>query len=340
MIIEALKALIAERGYVSIDQFMSLVITYYYANNQPFGKAGDFVTAPEVSQMFGESIAVWIAHTVIESGYQNFNILELGPGNGTLAYDVLNTLNKLQSLKGRLVKYYLYESSENLIQTQREKLKGYNVKWITNFDEELNVVPLFIIANEFLDALPITQLVKKEGKLYEMGITYDEGFSTVIGREMPDLSEYQDFVPESGILEIPSAAITLIKEMLASLGTISDVHLLFIDYGYLEFKYTSTLQALHKHKFVNPLTKIGEADVTALVNFPSISNALQNLGFAVDIITQGDFLRSMGIQERAELLSKNNPKLRAQIERDLNRLIAKDQMGELFKVLIAKPLAP
>lgn len=336
MLLEALKSIIHEYGYISVDRFMSLVVPYYYANQKPFGKDGDFVTAPEISQMFGESIAIWIAHNADILGYQSYNVLELGPGNATLAKDILNACGRFKSVEARIDKYFLYESSLQLRGVQQDKLRDCNAFWIQSFDDVDTAKPLFVVANEFLDALPITQITKKDGKMHEVGMICDPEFSMVIGNEMTEISDAYDSLPEGAILEIPHAAVRMLADIVACLGMARNVHFLFIDYGYFDSPLTSTLQALYTHKKVDLLSNIGEADVTSLVNFPAIASALENLGFAVDLTTQAAFLQGMGIEKRAERLASNNPEKQVQISEDLDRLTGKNHMGELFKVLIAQ----
>lgn len=336
MIIEVLKALIAEHGYISIDRFMSLVVPHYYANQKPFGKDGDFITAPEISQMFGESIAIWIAHSADTLGYQSYNVLELGPGNATLAHDILNTCGRFKSTEAKLDKYFLYESSSQLRGVQQEKLRDHNAFWLESFADIDTSKPLFVVANEFLDALPIAQVIKKNGKIHEVGIVCDPEFSMVVGNEITEAVDAYGALPEGGIFEIPHAAVRMLEDMTACLGPAQHLHFLFIDYGYLDSPLTSTLQAILKHKKVDVLSNVGEADVTSLVNFPVIASALEKLGFAVDLTTQSAFLQAMGIEKRAERLAGNNPERQTQIRQDLERLIGKNHMGELFKVLIAQ----
>jgi NADH dehydrogenase [ubiquinone] 1 alpha subcomplex assembly factor 7 len=324
-----IKQLISLKGAIALDEFLSLVVPYYYANNQVFGKSGDFTTAPEISQMFGEMVGIWAAQAFLEAGSPSFQLLELGPGRGTLMQDLLRATQHIPSFHEKLQHIILVENSTTLQEVQRQTLANVSrVSW----QSDLKNLPdcfTIIIANEFFDALPFKQFQVSKGKLHEVMVTYrDDQFSFCLSLTGLPL---KDELPEGAIIEyspLTEQYAASIKEILLK----NKGRALIIDYGYNSPPYKSTLQALYKHNKVNPLMHLGQADITYLVDFSKLA-AQFTPTITPRISTQGEFLIEHGITQRAEQLIKNGADHK-QIKSQLERLISKEQMGELFKVLI------
>lgn len=313
-------------GPMSIETFMGMAVSHYYATRDPFGSEGDFTTAPEISQMFGELIGIWVADTWMKLGQPSpFNLVEGGPGRGTLMADILRATKGVDGLH-QAMNIHLMETSPRLRELQREMLEGYNVEWHANLDD-LSDDPLIFIANELLDALPIRQYQCQSGKWYErvIGIEDDKlifGF-TDSTLNLPSV--------EGAIKEISPASIHFMAQLSLKIRDCKGAALL-IDYGYDEAVTGDTLQAVKAHGFVPVLEDIGNSDLTALVDFLMMAKVSQ-----VPVrgpVTQGDFLRTMGIQQRFEKLKANaTPQQVMELQSGMVRLIGDDQMGVLFKVL-------
>ncbi len=338
---------IAHAGPMSIANYMALCLTHpqygYYKNNDPLGARGDFITAPEISQMFGEFIGLFIANTWKALGApKNFTLLELGPGRGTLLKDVMRVLRGVDGLLAGM-ELCLLEVSETLKKMQQENLSQYNPQFIENIAElKNNDAPLIIIANEFFDALPIRQFQKQNNNWHEraIGVKIDEK-----GREKRTIGLSPNIVPadilpkeireakEGAVWELNIGAIRLMGELAQKIVKQRGA-ILAIDYGYDKTQIGETFQALEKHQYVDPLARPGKADLTAHIDFEALAKSAKKEGAKIyKIKTQGEFLLEMGINERANALIKANPSYKEEIELATKRLIDKNEMGELFKVL-------
>lgn len=313
-------------GPMSIETFMGMAVSHYYATRDPFGAEGDFTTAPEISQMFGELIGLWIADTWIKLGQPNpFNLVEGGPGRGTLMADILRATKGVEGLHDAM-KIHLMETSPKLRELQRDMLEGYTVAWHASLDD-LSNDPLIFVANELLDALPIRQYQSFEGKWFERVVGIEEG-KLVFG-----LSESTLNLPpvEGAIKELSPASIHFMAQLSLKIRDCQGAALL-IDYGYDDAVTGDTLQAVKDHGFVPVLEDIGNADLTALVDFVMMAKVSQ-----VPVkgpVTQSAFLRNLGIQMRFDKLKANaTPQQVMELQSGMVRLIADDQMGVLFKVL-------
>ena len=313
-------------GPISVEMFMGLAINHYYATRDPFGAEGDFTTAPEISQMFGELIGIWVADTWIKLGQPSpFNLVEGGPGRGTLMADILRATKGVDGLH-QAMNIHLIETSPHLREMQRQTLAGYEVEWHSNLETIPND-PLIFIANELLDALPIRQYQSFEGKWYERVIGL-ENDKLVFG-----LTESTLNLPpvEGAIKEISPASIHFVAQLSLKIRDCKGAALL-IDYGYDEAVTGETLQAVKAHGFVPVLEDIGNADLTALVDFVMMSKVSQVP--VIGPVTQGEFLKSLGIQMRFERLkAKATLQQVMELQSALVRLTAEDQMGTLFKVM-------
>lgn len=295
-----------------VDEFMQLAISEYYANNNPFGVEGDFITAPEISQMFGEVIGAWIVFNWREKGGGSFNLVEIGGGRGTLMYDILTSTKVFKDFHEALNSLYMVESSQALGKLQKNKLKEFDpivLKDVSEIESQNNI----IFCNEFFDALPIKQFhsLTKE----ERFVINDGGLRFNFGEEY--------------IIESSPASLNYANKIA---DKIKGGFALIVDYGYIEPPMKSTMQAVKNHKYHDVLQDIGKADITALVDFKALKSLFEGMGFNANLSTQSEFLIRNGIMIRADLLIKSgaNPQT---IEQDLNRLISKSEMGELFKVL-------
>ena len=315
----------------------------YYTARVPIGAAGDFTTAPEISQMFGEMLAAWWLATVRQNGISP-DLVEIGPGRGTLMADMLRTLGKLDPQLKQTLAVRMVEVSPRLTEMQRDKLagSGFKITWHETI-ASLPTAPAGIIANELFDAIPIRQFIKSGKAWNEVTITIGEtgeldyaGSPTSLDRNI--LAPGQEAQPEGTLFECSPAREALMQDMAHHI----DLHGgfgLFIDYGHAVPGFGDTLQALKKHAYASVLENPGEADITSHVDFHSLATAAASAGLnTADIITQGEFLTRLGIVERAASLAKAKPQLRDSIETAFDRLVSPDQMGSLFKVLgIAHP---
>jgi SAM-dependent MidA family methyltransferase len=341
-----IQALIAAQGPISIAQFMTLALHDpqggYYATRDPFGSGGDFTTAPEISQMFGEMLGLWCIQVWHDQGRpKNARLVELGPGRGTLMADVLRTLKSMPEFFDGL-DVVLVEASPVLRDIQKDKLKdsGAQIRWAVRFDESANG-PLFLLANEFFDALPIRQFVKTSRGWCERMVTLDDGalaFALAPTPTPPALIPPDRLeAPDGGVYESAPAAMALAEEIAAIIAR-QGGGALITDYGYAAPGFGETLQAVAAHSFAALLDDPGESDLSAHVDFTALAQAGRRGGAAVfGPQNQGDFLVDVGIGRRAEKLMASNPQSAQTLVAGVERLIAPDQMGVLFKALALMP---
>ncbi len=329
---EKLIARIQNDGPVSVAEFMQVAASHYYAAKDAFGVDGDFITAPEISQMFGEMIGAWLVDSWMQLGKPpQIKLIELGPGRGTLAADVMRTISAWPDCKAAF-SLHLVEASPLLRQKQAELLIRHSPTWYETLDE----VPeglCFIIANEFLDALPIEQFVKTADGWRERGVGFQDGaFAFTLLQPASVPAEFAQ-APEGSIFETNRASLGVITEIAERLSQNGGAALL-IDYGHKKRGIGDTLQSLHKHKFSPALAHPGRDDITAHVDFAACAAAAAPLVNIHGPVTQGDFLTRLGIVQRADALSeKADSEQRKLIEAALHRLVSPSAMGRLFKVL-------
>lgn len=333
---------IRQQGPMDLGEYMMLCLGHpehgYYMNRDPFGTKGDFITAPEVSQMFGEMIGAWIGDTWEKLGSpKQFALVECGPGRGTLMEDALRATKNLPGFHEAL-RLYLLEMSPTLKAAQKERLRTYNPVWLNTLDG-LPDMPVILIGNEFLDALPIRQVAFRE-EWVETVIGVDEGETLREGVKAADPTLLAHIPPKildeqsEKIFEISPVLNQYIKTVCNLLKSHTGAAL-FIDYGHAIAAHGNSLQAVRSHRFENPFENPGEADITAHVDFENLARLGASSGLrATPCVTQGEFLRTLGIEIRAEMLKRHANKDQAlQIESGLKRLVAEDQMGTLFKVM-------
>ena len=338
-----LIARITASGPLSIAEYMTECLLHpehgYYTTATPFGADGDFITAPEVSQMFGELVGLAIAQCWINQGRPaNAWLVELGPGRGTLMSDMLRVLEKVPGALGAL-RPCLLEASPRLRNTQAQALEGASPKWISAIGD-LPADPIFLVANEFFDALPVRQFERGELGWHERQIGLVDG-QLALGRspdtDVPALRHRKADTNIGQIVEICDSAIT-VTLAIASLIAESGGAALFIDYGGWH-SLGDTFQALRGHHPVDPLSFPGTADLTAHVDFEPIAMAAMQAGLDVSELTpQGVFLERLGIFQRAQSLASgmSGPALEQHIQAH-RRLTHPEEMGTLFKCLALTP---
>ncbi len=323
--------LIAQFGPISVMHYMGEANARYYAARDPLGAAGDFVTAPEISQMFGELIGLWLADIWHRAGAPaEVHYVELGPGRGTLARDALRA-----AAKARLTpQVHFVEGSPVLRDVQRAAVP--QARWHDDLSSLPDDGPILLVANEFLDALPVRQMVRAEAGWRERMVGCEDGqFRPVVGDRPMDAA-----VPEGlreaepgTIIETCPGAATVVGEVARRLAAQGGAAL-FIDYGHAQFRTGSTLQAVRAHQKVDPFVDPGEADLTALVDFATMANVAQAHGARwLGTAGQGEWLQALGIEARAAALAKAAPDQVDAIAVAKQRLVAPAQMGTLFKVM-------
>jgi NADH dehydrogenase [ubiquinone] 1 alpha subcomplex assembly factor 7 len=342
---ETLRARIAERGFVTVAEYMELALGAYYADRDPLGRGGDFITAPEVSQMFGEMIGLWCVDLWSRMGRPDpFLLVELGPGRGTLMADALRAAKRAPGFL-QAAAIHLVEVNATLIAAQKAALQGFAPHWHRTFDT-LPAGPMLLVANEFWDALPIHQFVMTDAGWRERTVVAEHG-RLAFGRADPGdalalICPAHRAAQPGEIAEISPAGQRLAAALARRLVRHAGAALL-IDYGPLQSGLGDSLQALKGHHRHDPLRDPGAADLTAHVDFAALADAARAAGASVfGPTTQGAFLQTLGIALRADTLRANqDAATRAEIAAALQRLIGDPGMGSLFKVMaIASPDSP
>jgi NADH dehydrogenase [ubiquinone] 1 alpha subcomplex assembly factor 7 len=319
-----IEADIRENGPMPLDRYMALCLGHpvhgYYMTRDPFGLGGDFITAPEISQMFGELIGVWCASVHQAMGAPDpFNLVELGPGRGTLMADLLRATAKIPGFHPDI---HLIETSPVLRAIQREGLGG-GPQWHDTF-VSVPEGPMILVANEFFDALPIRQFECRSGKWFERCVGLSAGGRLVIG--LAQTMESLEIAPDGAIIERSPDRQVMAHEI-GTRFSVAPGTALIIDYGHAASGHGDTLQAVRNHAFAGLLDAPGKADITAHVDFEALGRAFAQQGCRIHgPISQGQFLAAMGLGLRAERLGED-ARLAAE------RLAGEDQMGNLFKVM-------
>ena len=332
----SLKELISKEGAISLEKFTEICVRDYYSKQNVIGKKGDFVTAPEISQVFGELIGLWCITSWEKLGRpEDFCLIEFGPGNGTLMLDALRAIESSSPRFIKSVSIILIETSKSLSKKQKTRLSKYKVNWLVDYTQ-IPKKPTIIFGNEFLDTLPVRQFIKVEDSWHERLVTFEKNqFLFTLSRKPSDCT-HTKFIncEEKSIFEY-SHHITKLTEFIANHFLNVSGIALFIDYGYIQDSKGDTLQAIRKHKFSNVLENPGNNDLTAHVNFSSIKKlALKNGNSFFGPIEQGEWLTRLGIHLRIHKLIQSNIHIPSyNFMNDLNRLINPRYMGKLFKVI-------
>jgi len=341
-----IASLIASQGPIPIAEYMTLAlldpVAGYYATREPI--ATDFITAPEVSQMFGELIGLWLAQCWHDQGKPKRPLLvELGPGRGTLMADALRAMKLMPEFRDQL-EVVLVEASPVLAAQQRKMLadSGAAVRWAGGFEMLPKDRPLFLVANEFFDALPIRQFVKT-GRGWNERMVTAQGNGTLgfalspVAVPAANVPANRDGAPPGGVYETSPAGESLVEAIAHAIAANGGAALI-IDYGYAEPGFGETLQAVKSHSFADVLGDPGAVDLSAHVDFTALGDAAARGGASVyGPIAQGELLHALGIDARAQVLAARNPKMRDKLDAQIERLCNLDQMGELFKAIAIVP---
>lgn len=342
---DRIVARIRAAGPMRIDEFMALCLFDpdhgYYTRREPFGADGDFITAPEISQMFGELVATWLASAWIGSGRPDKPVLaEIGPGRGTLMADMLRTFAKIAPELLDATTIALVEISPRLAALQRERLADYGVAkvWVDSVDA-LPAGPLFIVGNEVFDAVPVRQIQRLGGVWRERLIALDANGEPVfaIGSPLTTTPPPSAASRDDGDIVEVSAGREAIMAAIAGRVARHGGAGLFFDYG-AENGFGDTLQALRAHAPVGVFDCPGEADLTSHVDFGALMMAARAASLDARLAAQGEFLTALGIGERAARLAAGKDEATAaRIASDRDRLVGEREMGLLFKALAIAP---
>jgi NADH dehydrogenase [ubiquinone] 1 alpha subcomplex assembly factor 7 len=340
-----IKRLIKTAGPMPVWRYMQLCLTHpthgYYVSRDPLGREGDFITAPEVSQMFGELLGLWAASVWKAMGSPpQIQLIELGPGRGTMMVDALRALRVLPPLYQAL-SVHLVEINPMLLEKQKAALSGVrNVEWHASIDE-IPRGPSIILANEYFDVLPVHQVVKRATGWHERVVEIDGNGKLAFGAAAEPMLRFEVLLPplvrEAPVGAVfewrPDAEIMKIATRVRDSGGAA----LIIDYGHLRSDAGDTFQAIARHSFADPLKNPGLADVTAHVDFQALAQAAEDIGARVHgPVSQGEFLKRLGIETRAvTLMTKATHEVSEDISEALKRLIGggRSGMGSMFKAI-------
>jgi len=338
--------ILKEKKSIPLDQFINILLYDkkfgYYMKKNPFGKEGDFITAPLISNLFGEMIAIWcVAFWEYIGKPRKILLVELGPGDGSLCKDLLKTFIQFKNFYNSL-EIHLLEVSDKLKIIQKLKINNKKVKWIKNI-KDINCGPVIFLGNEFFDALPIKQIYKKKKLFFEKYVTLSDDNKKIkflhkkandsLIRRVQNL----DLISSGNTIEYPIEALKFLDTIAKKINRF-DGGLLTFDYGYTAKKNKNTLQSVKKHKYTNIFSMPHHSDITSHLNFKLFHRILKKNNLNVKkIITQNEFLKKIGILERANILSKKMTfKEKANMFYRLKRLMDYREMGSLFKVLFAQ----
>jgi NADH dehydrogenase [ubiquinone] 1 alpha subcomplex assembly factor 7 len=336
-----LREKIAANGPISIADYMALALSHpehgYYIKRDPLGLRGDFITAPEISQIFGEMLGLWCAQMWMQMGAGPISLVELGPGRGTLMKDVLRATKSMQGFHDAIT-IHMVETSPVLANAQYMRLRDDHprIEWLDHVDA-LPDSKTLLIANEFFDALPIKQYVMTDAGMRERRVTWNDTlgvFEFVLVEAGLVLAKSGHTIPTGTVMEHSPASRSIMRTLASHIRDHGGAGII-IDYGYLGEAHHDTLQALKAHLFHPVLSDPGEADITAHVDFTSLMEIAREAGHQVGpLVNQGEFLIRMGAQLRLEMLLRQaTPAQREPLISGLERLISPQAMGELFKVM-------
>lgn len=333
-----IAAIVRETGPIGIDRYMALCLGHpvhgYYRTRDPLGARGDFTTAPEITQMFGELVGAWAAYVHRVMGAPDPLVFaELGPGRGTLMADALRALSA--AAPGVHIAPHLVETSPVLRQAQESRLAGRGATWHASI-ETLPEGPAIIVANEFFDCLPVRQFVRTPDGWHErlVGLGSEGGLAFGLAPEpTPGIAAN---ATAGAVISVPGPALDLLRSLAKRVRDQGGVLLAF-DYGHVRPGFGDTLQALSGHAFADPLAAPGEADLTCHVDFAALALVAREAGAAVHgPVDQGEFLTALGLRERAAKLRLRADESQAQaIDAAVARLTddRPEGMGRLFKVM-------
>ncbi|MFL2882910.1 MAG: SAM-dependent methyltransferase [Pelagibacteraceae bacterium] len=339
-----IENIFSRKKKLSIEEFVNRTLYKkkigYYQNKNPFGKDGDFITSPSISPLFSEMIGIWIINFWESLNKPtNFNFVELGPGNGQMCRVINDLFQKFPEFY-KSINIFLYEKSTTLKKIQKRKINSSKIKWISNFNN-LKKGPVIFFGNEFFDAIPIKQYVKKNNIFYEkfVEIQKKNTLGTILKKaSKKDTEEILKFkvLKNLNFIEYPKMGFQILNKIIKVVER-KKGGILLIDYGYIKQQKKSTLQSIKNHKKQNFFENIGQSDITSLVNFKLLKEYLHKKDLDVsNIVTQSFFLKRVGILNRAEILSnKMSFRQKADLYIRLKRLLHPKIMGNLFKVILA-----
>ena len=335
-----------EKKPVPLDKFIDIALYNekfgYYMKKNPFGKEGDFVTSPLISSLFSEMLAIWcVSFWEHIKKPKKILIVELGPGDGTLCKDLLKIFKKFNNFYNS-IEINLLETSKKLKLIQRKKINSKKVKWIKKI-EDVFYGPVIFLGNEFFDSLPIKQIYRKKNIYYEKYVGVSKRKVKIkflykkANKNLIKSIKKLKIISKGNTVEYPKEAIKYLEIISKKINKFNGALLTF-DYGYISDKNYDTLQSVKKHRFINPLDEPGGADITTHVNFKLFNEVLKKNNLKINkIVNQNEFLKKMGIIERANILSKEMTfKEKANLFFELKKLLSYDEMGDLFKVLLAQ----
>ena len=339
-------SILKEKKSIPLDQFINISLydkkSGYYMKKNPFGKEGDFVTAPLISNLFGEMIAIWCVAFWEHIGKpKKILLVELGPGDGSLCKNLLRTFKQFKNFYNSL-EINLLEISNRLKTIQKLKINSKKVKWIKKI-KEINSGPVIFLGNEFFDALPIKQFYKKKKLFFEKYVTLSNDNKKIrflhkkANNSLIKRLQNLNLISTNNIIEYPTEALKFLNIIAKKINKF-DGGLLTFDYGYTTKKNQDTLQAVKKHKYANIFSIPHNSDITSHLNFKLFDKILRKNNLNVEkITTQNEFLKKIGILERANILSKKMTfKEKTNMFYRLKRLLDYREMGNLFKVLFAQ----
>ena len=339
-----LEKLIYKKKIIPLDKFIDIALYNkqlgYYQNKKIFSRDGDFITSPFISSIFSEMISIWIvSYWIYLKKPKKINILELGPGNGLMINQIINSLKKIKTFDANF-DIYLHEKSVSLIKVQKENLNNFkNIVWIKNINK-IKQYPTIIIANEFFDAFPIKQFFKINSDWHEQCISFKDNikkiiyFKNKINNKI--LKKYSKFfnVNKSKIIEYPVKIENYLNSISKIIKKNNGIFLTF-DYGYSDIVGKNTLRAIKKHKIVDLLKEYTDCDITFDINFNILKNIFKknNVRF-IGAVSQNFFLQKLGIMERAsQIVKKQNVIDSKNLILSINKLINPKEMGNTFKAL-------
>ena len=326
---------------IPLDEFINLSLydkkNGYYMKKNPFGIKGDFITAPNISRLYSEMIAIWVINFWENLGSpKNLNLVELGAGNGEMMRILIESFKNFPIFFNSL-NIFIHEKSPKLIKLQKNKLRGNNIIWLSNLNK-IKKKPTIFLANEFFDSIAIKQFIKLDNSWFERFVNLKNIKKAFFFDKKFNMKKFEKKIKynisyKQKFIEYSNIGIEYLKDI-SKIIKKNNGGILIIDYGYLNYKMHNTLKAISNQKYSNVLENIGDSDI----NFYLFKNIIKKIGkLEENITTQRNFLINIGIQKRAEIISKNLVfSKKVDVYHRLQRLIDQKQMGSLFKVMFIK----
>ena len=330
---------------IPLDEFINLSLydkkIGYYMKKNPFGIKGDFITAPNISRLYSEMIAIWVINFWENLGSpKNLNLVELGAGNGEMMRILIESFKNFPNFFYSL-NIFIHEKSPKLIKLQKNKLRGNNIIWLSNLNK-IKKKPTIFLANEFFDSIAIKQFIKLDNSWFERFVNLKNIKKAFFFDKKFNMKKFEKKIKynisyKQKFIEYSNIGIKYLKDI-SKIIKKNNGGILIIDYGYLNYKMHNTLKAISNQKYSNVLENIGDSDITHNINFCLFKNIIKKIGkLEENITTQRNFLINIGIQKRAEIISKNLVfSKKVDVYHRLQRLIDQKQMGSLFKVMFIK----